>query len=170
MIPDYNRYYGCVFTQLAENRPKICIERISVDTQGVYLIDNAIPIYIKFSRSRRGPWAFTFQSEHQICCDSLAKRFGSFVVALVCGADGIAALDDQQLRTILDDQFNYQEGITVRRKLGHMYSVTGKNGKLARKVGRDSLSALIDRLTKIHSSVQPIRFGINTIAPAASHE
>lgn len=156
MIPDYNRYYGCVFTHLAEGRSKVCIEKLSVDVQGFYLIDATVPIYIKFSRSRRGPWAFTFQSEHQVCCDKLSAQFGAVVVALVCGADGIVALDDQQLRTVLDDQFDDQEGIAVRRKLGQMYSVTGKNGKLARKVGRDSLIAVVDRLFKKRTTAIPL--------------
>jgi hypothetical protein len=146
MIADYYRYYGCVFTQLVERRPRLVIERMSVNIQGVYLIDKSIPLYIKFSRNRRGPWAFTFQAEHQLCCERLAKRFGNSITALVCGTDGIAALDNHELRSVLDGKFDDQEGIVVRRKLRHMYSVTGKNGKLAHKVGRESLVATVERL------------------------
>lgn len=147
MLPDYNRYHGCVFMQLLERRPAITVEKISADAQGVYLLEKSIPLYVKFSRSRRGPWAFTFQAEHQVRCDELSKQFGTVITALVCGTDGIVALDHKELRSVLDDQVDDQEGVTIRRKLGHMYSVAGKNGKLARKVGRDSLAVLVERLS-----------------------
>ena len=146
MIPDYNRYYGCVFVQLLEQRPKLVVEKMSVDVQGFYLLERSLPLYVKFSRSRRGPWGFNFQAEHQFRCDELAKQFGTVVTALVCGADGIVALDHQQLREVLDSHFDDQEGVTVRRKLGQMYSVTGKDGKLARKISRDSLAVVVDGL------------------------
>lgn len=159
MIPDYNRYYGCVFTQLVENRPSLGIEKLSLGVQGVYLLERSVPLYIKFSRNRKGPWAFTFQSDHQICFSGLVNQFGACITAFVCGTDGIVALDNLQLAEVLDDKLDDQEGITIRRKLRHMYSVTGKNGKLARKVGRDSLLAAVDRLApgpalKALSSVQ----------------
>lgn len=146
MISDYSRYYGCVFVQLIEHRPRIVVEKLDVGPQGVYLIDKQVPLYIKFSRRRRGPWAFTFLSDHQICCEELAKRFGHYITAFVCGADGIVALDDAQLREVLDNKCDDQEGVTVRRKLRHMYSVSGTSGKLARKVS-NSLVTLIGKLT-----------------------
>lgn len=154
MIPDYSRYYGCVFTELVEGRLRLNIERLSVGIQGVYLLEKSLPLYVKFSRTRRGPWAFTFQSDHQMCLDALKKQFGQYIAAFVCGSDGIVALDDRQLREILDDTFENQEGVTIRRKLRRMYSVSGTNGQLARKVGRDSLISLVDRLTgRVSSSV-----------------
>jgi hypothetical protein len=64
----------------------------------------------------------------------------------VCGSDGIVALGYTQVRELLDDKFEEQEGISVRRKLKHMYSVTGTNGQLSGKVARDSLMQHVSRL------------------------
>jgi len=63
--------------------------------------------------------------------------------ALVSGNDGIVALTDSQIRQILDDSFEEQESISVRRKLNHMYSVKGSNRELSRKVSRDSLMSTL---------------------------
>ena len=145
MIPDYNRYYGCVFTQLVENRSSITLQKLDVGIQGFYLIAGSIPLYIKYSRRRKGPWSFNFHADHQICCDELCKKFGGCLIAFVCGSDGVLALDNIQMREVLDDKFGEQEAISVRRKLGHMYSVSGKDGKLDRKVARDSLALLVEK-------------------------
>ncbi len=66
--------------------------------------------------------------------------------AIVSGNDGIVALTDSQIRQILDDSFEEQESISVRRKLNHMYSVKGSNGELSRKVSRDSLMSTLASL------------------------
>jgi hypothetical protein len=55
-------------------------------------------------------------------------------------------LDNLQLGEVLDDKIDDQEGVAIRRGLRRMYSVSGTNGKLTRKVSRDSLVALVDRL------------------------
>jgi hypothetical protein len=146
MISDHSRYCGCVFTQLIEGLGRIDIEKIDVGIHGVYLIAKSVPLYIKFSRRRKGPWTFNFHFDHQVCCDDLSKRFGACVIAFVCGTDGIVALDNVQLREVLDEKFDEQEALTIRRRLRHMYSVSGKDGALARKVGRDALVSLLGKL------------------------
>jgi hypothetical protein len=60
----------------------------------------------------------------------------------------VVALNYAQVREVLDDQFEEQEGISVRRKLNQMYSIGGTNGRLAQKVARDSLIQLISLLAE----------------------
>lgn len=142
MIPDYARYYGSAFTYIIDQCGKaISIEKLAQDVQGFYLLDGKLPIYVKFSRSRRGPWSFNFQRDHQTEYQKLVRTYGECITALVCGADGIVALKDAQLRQILDEVFDEQESVSVRRKLNHMYSVRGSNGELSQKVSRQSLLA-----------------------------
>jgi len=147
MISDYNRYYGCVFCFLVDRlQSTISIRRLSVGVQGFYIVNETVPLYIKFSRTRKGPWSFNFQKDHQKQYSELVSRYRNCVTVLVCGKDGLVALEHDQLREILDDQFEDQESVTVRRKLGHMYSVKGTDGQLTRKIGRDSLQNIVGRI------------------------
>jgi hypothetical protein len=140
MLPDYGRYYGSVLTHLVDQSGKaISIEKLSVGVQGFYLLNGKSPLYIKFSRSRKGPWSFNFRHDHQVQYRLLVQTYGDCITALVCGNDGIVALNDLQMRQILDQDFDEQESVSVRRKLNHMYSVSGSNGELSQKLSRDSL-------------------------------
>lgn len=140
MLPDYARYYGSALTHIIDQFGKeVTIEKLSVGVQGFYLLNQKVPLYIKFSRSRKGPWSFNFHRDHQIQYRRLVENYTNCITALVCGKDGIVALDDTQIRQVLDDKLDEQEGVSVRRKLNHMYSVYGSNGELSQKVSRDSL-------------------------------
>jgi hypothetical protein len=140
MLPDYGRYYGSALTHIVDQYGKsISIEKLSVGIQGFYLLNGKSPLYIKFSRSRKGPWSFNFHRDHQIQYQQLVETYGDCITALVCGKDGIVALNDLQMRQVLDQHLDEQESVSVRRKLNHMYSVNGSNGELSQKISRDSL-------------------------------
>jgi uncharacterized protein YifE (UPF0438 family) len=140
MLPDYGRYYGSALTHIVDQYGKaISIEKLSVGIQGFYLLNGKSPLYIKFSRSRKGPWSFNFHRDHQIKYQQLVETYGDCITALVCGKDGIVALNDSQMRQVLDQHLDEQESVSVRRKLNHMYSVNGSNGELSQKISRDSL-------------------------------
>lgn len=147
MLPDYGRYYGSALTHIVDHcLTPVTISRLDVGVQGYYLLNGKIPLYIKFCRNRKGPWGFTFQRDHQLQYQRIVDEYGDCILALVCGKDGIVALGFTQVREVLNDQFEEQEGISVRRKLKHMYSVGGTNGKLSGKVARDSLMQHVSRL------------------------
>jgi len=140
MLPDYSRYYGSALIHIVDQYGKpISITKLQVGYQGFYLINDRAPIYIKFSRSRKGPWGFNFHRDHQLQYRLLVEKYKDCITALICGNDGIVALTDFQVRQILDDDVEKQESVSVRRKLNHMYSVKGSNGELSQKVSRDSL-------------------------------
>ena len=140
MLPDYGRYYGSALTHIIDQcDAPISIQKLAVGFQGFYLIEGRVPVYIKFSRSRRGPWSFNFHKDHQLQYGKLVESYGDCITALVCGKDGIVALNDAQMRQILDEKLDEQESVSVKRKLNHMYSVSGANGELSQKVARDSL-------------------------------
>jgi hypothetical protein len=147
MLPDYGRYYGSALTHIVDHcLTPVTISRLEIGVQGYYLLNGKVPLYIKFCRNRKGPWGFTFQRDHQIQYQRVVDEYGDCVLALVCGMDGIVALGFAQVREVLDNQFEDQEGISVRRKLNRMYSVGGTNGKLPGKVARDSLMQHVSRL------------------------
>jgi hypothetical protein len=147
MLPDYGRYYGSALTHIVDHcLTPLTVSRLNLGVQGYYLLNGRLPLYLKFSRNRKGPWTFTFHRDHQVQYQKVVSEYGDCVLALICGRDGIVALSFAQVREVLDDQFEGQEGISVRRKLKHMYSIGGTNGKLAGKVARDSLLQHVSRL------------------------
>jgi hypothetical protein len=160
MLPDYGRYYGCALTHIIDQHGKaIAIEKLPTGVHGFYLLNGKAPLYIKFSRSRKGPWSFNFHRDHQIQYRQLVEAYGDCITALVCGKDGIVALSDAQIRQILDDDLDEQENVSVRRKLNHMYSVNGSNGELSQKISKDSLMSILDLLLGGRGGVSCTRFG-----------
>ena len=144
MIPDYQRYHGAALTLLIDNWDSpIRVRRAFSDRNGYYVFEEKLPLVIKFSRSRKGPWIFTYQREHQLRYDKLVCMFRNCVTAYVCGTDGVVAVEDSQLRQFLDGVVEEQESISIRRKLRHQYSIRGRNGTLDKKVSRDSYVKLV---------------------------
>lgn len=140
MIKDANRYYGSVLSALVDAAPSgLRMRKLNTKTAGFYLVEERIPIYIKYSTSRKGPWVFNFQLSHQEAENCLFREYGLCVIIFVCGKDGIAAIEHSNFRKILDDEFEEQESVVIRRKHNEMYCIRGTNGSLERKVSRSSL-------------------------------
>jgi hypothetical protein len=147
MITDANRYYGAVFSRVIDfSDDAISIQKASMDCAGFYIVRKKIPIYIKYSTSRRGPWSFNFHKKHQEFQEALYTKHGECITIFVCGKDGIAALRHNEFRKILDLAFEEQESVTIRRKHNEMYGVRGKDGALERKVSRSSLEEAFKNL------------------------
>lgn len=144
MITDAAKYYGAVLQYVVDRHAGgSIIKRIDPAYPGAYLVNGILPLYIKFSTSRRSPWNFNFHRSHQEMQSLLAMRHGECICVLVCGRDGIVALRHTELRAILDENFEEQESVTVRRKLNEMYQVRGRDGKLGRRVARNSLEDIL---------------------------
>jgi len=148
MITDTARYHGSFFTLLLENvtRP-VMLQKLSKKGSGLYLINEVTPIALKMTTKRVGPWTFNFMRSHQENHNELYEQYGDFYVCLVCGRDGIVGLSMPELRTVLDDKFEEQESVSVRRRLKTMYRVTGRDGVLDKRVSRRSI------FTKIEQSI-----------------
>ena len=76
---------------------------------------------------------------HQQAHERLFEEYGVFFVCLICGRDGIVGLSMEELRTVLDKEFEEQESISVHRKLKTMYQVTGRDGVLRSRISRDAI-------------------------------
>jgi len=149
MIRDYQRYYGSALTLLLDRwEGSISLKKLFDDRNGYYLIEERLPLSIKFSRSKKGPWTFTYHRAHQVMYTQLVESYGNCVTAYVCGTDGVVAVQHTQLRQFLDDVYEEQENVSIRRKLNHMYSIKGRDGVLDKKVSRDSYVTLISDLLR----------------------
>lgn len=144
MISQSSKYYGAVFSYLLDEiEDSIKIQRVCLDRSGFYVVNEMIPIYVKYDTSRKGPWTFTFRQDHQERYISLVKKFGQGVVAFVCGGDGIVALEYEELQTVLNHNVEQQKSVSIRRKLNQMYGIKGSDGELDRKISRKSLIEIL---------------------------
>ena len=145
MISDAARYHGAFLALLVDKlEGPVLIEKLRGVGSGHYLINQRIPVSVKMSSKRRGPWTFNFMRPHQVAHEKLFKEYGELFVCLVCGRDGIAGLSMQEMRTVLDDNFEEQESISVRRRLKTMYQVVGRDGELQGRVSRHAIFEKIE--------------------------
>jgi hypothetical protein len=146
MIRDRERYSGCVFLHLIDNwEGSLCFQKLQEKGVGFYLIADSLPVFMKYSKARRGPWTFTFQPEHLAAYRGVADEYGECIAAFICGTDGIAAVDYNQFGRLADPASGVQEAIVVRRRLKEMYAIKGSKGTLDGKVARYSLFAAVRR-------------------------
>jgi hypothetical protein len=144
MISEASRYYGAVLAYMIDElEGSTQIQRAYPNCPGFYVLNELVPIYIKYATRRHGPWTFSFQKDHQERHKNLFENYGHSVIAFVCGGDGIVALDYEELRNVLNDNFEQQKAISIRRKLNHMYGIKGRDGELERKISRKSLAILL---------------------------
>ena len=93
-----------------------------------------VGIFIKYSTKRLSPWRFSVYKSEQEELEIFEKHCGKAFLILVCGNDGIAALNFDQLKEVLDENYEDIEWISAERRLNQEYQIRGTDGKLNRKI------------------------------------
>src|SRR5688572_14790098 len=88
-------YEGAALYQLARRGVIASVKYVTP----LFVLNGTLQVLLKYSTKKRSPWGFTFGVEEQALLES-GPNEGQLVVALVCGADGIAALTCDGYRTI----------------------------------------------------------------------
>ena len=149
MISDTARYHGSFFALLFDVANRATeVTKLSDYGMGYYLLDGCVPIYLKHSTRRNGPWTFNFFRSHQEAQKALFETYGECFTCMVCGRDGVAGLSMYEFRQVLDRNFEEQECVSVRRRLKSMYQIKGRDGELERRVGRRTVFENILQATK----------------------
>jgi hypothetical protein len=109
----------------------------------LFLFNRRLRVLIKYSTRGRSPWGFTFSADE---LSLLRKRsdHGSLVVALVCGADGIAVLSYDALTAISPVADEPQFHVSCSRGHGKHYSVKGPVGRMERKVAPSAWQRILN--------------------------
>jgi hypothetical protein len=144
MIPQKAYFYGAALYQLlGECGDAFQIERIEGDSSCVFVVDNSLPLLLKYSSNKSSPWAFTFHASHLNHYIELVEEYGTCVLVLVCGFDGVIALNSDEVDCIFKLTTISMKNIKVARKHNEMFQVNGTDGELNHKVARDSLMKLV---------------------------
>lgn len=146
-IKEIECIYGSVLYRLIETSGReISVGHIPNDTRGFYLVNNKIPLCIKYSTKRVSPWSFTFTKSQQNDLQEVKDIYKNAVVVFVCGHDGMCAIKFEDFKSVLDYYHEDVEHVIIKRKKGEKYSVSGKDGDLGFKIGDKDFSKLIDEI------------------------
>jgi hypothetical protein len=97
-----------------------------------FRLNEAFLVLLKHCTKNRSPWGFTFSHAEQTLLREKATEL-RLVVGLICGADGIAALDGDSLFSIAALN-NSAVHIACFRRHGQYYEIKGPDGTLEGKV------------------------------------
>lgn len=138
MLDDLELFQGAVLRQIVvgASTPVYLAPLEKVGRISTFVINDTVGIHVKHSTKRMSPWTFTFhfdQLKELLEVETIYKR--CFVV-LVCGTDGLATLQMETLRNLVDFNSSEQAWIRVRRQPRSMYGISGNRGELPNKVAR----------------------------------
>lgn len=141
MFSEKELFIGAMLWRLINNSAIHPITFKNLDGYSDILLVNQHPLYIKISKNRRSPWQFTFSTKNLATITELQEKFQKCYIALICGHDGTACLEENEISQIINLQSNRTESIRISRKQGEQYSANGSSGKLKGKISANSLSS-----------------------------
>ena len=106
-------------------------------------------IYIKYSKKNYTPWNFSFHYSHQEEIKILKELCADVFVALVCGYDGVPLITYNELKELLDENFEENERVNVTRKPRGNYWLKGRDGKLEKSVTVSDLGKKLAKEIKL---------------------
>ena len=104
-------------------------------------------LFIKISSNRRTPWKFSFTDMHQLEISELKKNCDEVFILFAAGDDGVACINFDRLKQVLDEEYDPVEWIDIRRRPRQSYRISGSNGKAERPIARNAFpTEIIDYL------------------------
>jgi hypothetical protein len=94
---------------------------------------NNLQVLLKYSTKGRSPWGFTFTTDEQQVLARVRSEGVRCILGLVCGSDGVAAIDENDYFTIAAPR-DAAVHIACYRSHREHYEVNGPDGTLLRKV------------------------------------
>ena len=107
-----------------------------------FIVNDRVLVLLKYSTRGRSPWGFTFTPDEQRALKQRASAFRT-LIALVCGADGVAAFTYASYRSIAIDRATSLHVSCYRRHREH-YEVNGPDGTLRDKVAPSDWQSIIE--------------------------
>lgn len=150
-VSELENHHGAVFARIIhQSTEPFSFELYPTKSNSSYVFNNKVGLYIKHSKKRMSPWTFSFAKQHQDEIREMKERLGYVFTVFVCGTDGIVGLNYDELKQILDENHKEVEWVRISRTRNTKYSVSGSDGALKLKVGKqDFTKKLFDRVSEI---------------------
>lgn len=136
MIDKQEFYWGAAIVRLLEHPHFSAVRKHEYG----YVVNSSVFVFLKYSTKARSPWGFGLTNDELPRLISLASQYNRVVLGLICGGDGVCAVDWKQLISLLGDKPGW---ISVRRNFNERYGVSGPAGGLDRKVSLQSWPLLV---------------------------
>jgi len=133
MTDEFELYHGAALCRIVHDDRLKSIRLLSKNSNSSYLVNNRIGIYVKYSTKRMAPWTFTFSSVHVAELLDLGSKTEKAYLVLVCKDDGIACLDLEEVKTVMDISLGRNQGISASRRPREEYKIRGTLGEMKYK-------------------------------------
>ena len=133
-IDKFEFYHGAALSKLFVPDRKVTINSCPTTSKCAYTLNDSIALYIKYSQGRMTNWNFNFKKIHQEEIKEIYDLHKQLFLLLICGSDGIVCLSYNELKKVLDEHFDENESINVKRWRKQQYGIKGTNGKLEFKI------------------------------------
>lgn len=137
MIYTYDYYHGSAINRLLDTGKSIKLMNFPSDTNSSYTLNDKIGLFLKYSEKRISPWRFNFNKSHQQELNHMKDLHKKVYVIFVCSDDGFTCLSWSELKKLLDENIEDGEWIYIKRMRREKYTVTGSDGKLKYKIGKN---------------------------------
>lgn len=124
-------YHGAALSLITDHVDFVGLSRIKDIASNAFALNNNIGVFVKHTEGKASPWVFGFTPEHQEAVRHLFDRFKkrAFVVC-VCPPAGICILTYGEYAAVIDENFNVQGNLTIKRPSGGGFRVNGPKGQL----------------------------------------
>ena len=133
-LNEYEFYNGVVLNRLIRKGKPIKIDVFPTSGNNSFMINEKVGLYIKYSTKKISPWRFSFTREHQEEMKIMRDLLDNIYLVLICGKDGIACIEYEELKQVLDEYYEEVEWVSASRLKREQYSIKGSNGKLDFKI------------------------------------
>lgn len=132
-IQEKHIYHGAALTQIVEH-PSFKALNKADDRYGHYLVNRNRRLLVKYRTSSESPWQFSFPKSEVALMASDLEGGAKLFLCLVCGAETVAVLDEEQVRTVLDLGSAGQQWVVIELPLGSSLRARGSAGDLPRTI------------------------------------
>lgn len=133
-LNEYEFFNGVVLNRLVRKGKPIKIDVFPTSGNNSFMINDKVGLYLKFSTKKISPWRFSFTKEHQEEMKIMRDLLENIYLILICGRDGIACIEYEELKQILDEYYEDVEWVSASRLKREQYTIKGSNGKLDFKI------------------------------------
>ena len=133
-LNEYEFFNGVVLNRLIRKGKPIKIDIFPTSGNNSFMINDKVGLFLKYSAKKISSWRFSFTREHQEEMKIMKDLLSDVYLILICGRDGIACIEYEELKIVLDEYFEDVEWVSASRLKREKYSIKGSNGKLDFKI------------------------------------
>lgn len=126
MIEKQNFYHGAAIMELFEHPKCTTIGKV----ESGFIVNDKLLIFIKYTTKQRTPWGFNITNDDLIRMNKIKESDKIFIV-FVCGGDGICVINFKEANVLIANRPGW---ISIKRKFGKQYTVSGPCGELKYKI------------------------------------